>query len=194
MTTPRRSQHSKTIFFKDVSDESHGACTIAARLPPDVLLLILDEVQNTQDRVRLLQVCRTWNVALTFNIYPSTDLAFGEKFEPFVYAVQKPRVNHSKAGQEPTQSLQEILPSSIETLFLAKFDIVEYEMVPSQLRRLLNVHAQRCPGLRRIILKLNQMEGITGEDNCFKRRIPQDSEDAFDGVRSICQTRVRNST
>ena len=50
---------------------------MAFNLPNEVLLLILDAPEGTQDSFRLLQVCRTWNLVLISKVNFSVSLASG---------------------------------------------------------------------------------------------------------------------
>lgn len=97
----------------------------------------------------------------------------------------------SKNGQEPTQSLLEILPSSIEYLCLAQTDMVEYTMLENQLRRLLNVRAQQFPVLQKIVLQLYQMEVFPGHNELHWEEqnwgIPKRAKEVFAEVARICE-------
>ncbi|KAJ5554224.1 hypothetical protein N7513_004183 [Penicillium frequentans] len=58
-------------------------------LPNEILLLVLDGLEETQDRVRLLQVCRHWNTALSAKVYSSLEIIFPELLFEFAEALQK---------------------------------------------------------------------------------------------------------
>ncbi|KAJ9202662.1 hypothetical protein C8Q69DRAFT_448693 [Paecilomyces variotii] len=97
----------------------------------------------------------------------------------------------STEGQEPNQSLVEILPPSIEYLCLAKTDMIEYTMLESQLRRLLDVRGQQFPNLQKIVLQLFQMEVFPGEEEVRLKQknwgVPPRAKEAFADIMSICK-------
>ncbi|KAJ9299845.1 hypothetical protein DTO271G3_2729 [Paecilomyces variotii] len=97
----------------------------------------------------------------------------------------------STKGQEPNQSLVEILPPSIEYLCLAKIDMIEYTMLESQLRRLLDVRGKRFPNLQKIVLQLFQMEVFPGEEEVRLKQknwgVPPRAKEVFADTRSICE-------
>ncbi|KAJ9326884.1 hypothetical protein DTO027B5_4710 [Paecilomyces variotii] len=97
----------------------------------------------------------------------------------------------STKGQEPNQSLVEILPPSIEYLCLAKTDMIEYTMLESQLRRLLDVRGKQFPNLQKIVLQLFQMEVFPGEEEVRLKQknwgVPPRAKEAFADIMSICK-------
>ncbi|KAJ5987091.1 hypothetical protein N7451_011456 [Penicillium sp. IBT 35674x] len=62
---------------------------MAPFLPNEILSLILDGLENTRDRVRLLQVCRHWNVTLSAKVYSSLEIVFPETLVNLAEALQK---------------------------------------------------------------------------------------------------------
>ncbi|KAJ5658331.1 uncharacterized protein N7484_001980 [Penicillium longicatenatum] len=62
-------------------------------LPPEIWFYVLDELEQTSDRIRLLQVCRHWNTALFAKVYSSLMIPFPEKLVAFAEALhQNPRL------------------------------------------------------------------------------------------------------
>ncbi|KAJ5806410.1 uncharacterized protein N7503_004012 [Penicillium pulvis] len=58
-------------------------------LPNEILVLVLDGLEKIQDRVRLLQVCRHWNAALSAKVYSSLEIVFPETLVDLAEALQK---------------------------------------------------------------------------------------------------------
>lgn len=61
---------------------------MASFLPIEILLLILDELKETKDCLRLLQVCRHWNKALFNKVYSSIEIE-PETLLPLAETLQK---------------------------------------------------------------------------------------------------------
>lgn len=62
---------------------------MAATLPNEILLFVLDGLEENKDRLQLLQVCRHWNTALLAKVYSSIELSEPETLLPFAEALQK---------------------------------------------------------------------------------------------------------
>lgn len=58
-------------------------------LPNEILILVLDGLEKTQDRIRLLQVCRHWNTALSAKVYSSLEIVFSETLVDLAEALQR---------------------------------------------------------------------------------------------------------
>lgn len=95
----------------------------------------------------------------------------------------------STDGKEPSMSLDEVLPPSLEILVLTKVDYIEYSMLEGQLKRLLACKATRFPKLGKILLQPFQLEAIGREfeDGLCNCSVPERAKAVFADVASSCQ-------
>lgn len=95
----------------------------------------------------------------------------------------------STDGKEPSISLDDVLPPSLEILVLTKLDYVEYSMLEGQLRRLLACKATRFPKLEKILLQPFQLEAIGREfkEELCNCSVPERAKTVFADVSNSCQ-------